>query len=300
MVRGGFVNFWRNGFLSFASIIILTLSLLVIGSLVFFSALTRTYLDEIKNKVDVNVYFSLNAAETDILSLKKSLEALTEVAAVEYVSREQALIDFKEKHKDDTLTLQGLEEIGTNPFPALLNVKAKEPSQYGSVAKFLESKNALSKDGTAIVETVNYNKNKMIIDRLSRIISVVEQIGLGLTIILIIAAVIISFNTIRITIYTARDEIAVMKLVGASNTHIRGPFVVSGMMAGFVAAVTTLVILYPLTYYGGDVTKNFSTEFTLLSYYISHFTQIFIIIVGSGLILGAVSSYLAVRRYLNV
>lgn len=300
MIRSGFVNFWRNGFLSFSSIVVLTLSLLVIASLMFFSALSDRYMTDIKNKVDVNVYFALSAKEADILTLKKTIESLPEVASVTYISREQALAEFNRRHEDNTRILQGLQEIGTNPLPAALNIRAKEPSQYESVARFFEGKNALSKDGTAFIESVNYNKNKVIIDRLGTIISVVEQVGFAISIILALVAIIISFNTIRITIYHARDEIKVMKLVGASNMFIRGPFVVSGMMAGFIAAVLTLIVLYPIAYYTSQVTAVFSSDVTLLSYYISNFVQVVVVVAGSGVILGAVSSYLAVRRYLNV
>jgi len=300
MIRSGFVNFWRNGFLSFSSIVVLTLSLLVIASLMFFSALSDRYMTDIKNKVDVNVYFALSAQESDILALQKTIESLPEVASVTYISREQALAEFRRRHEDNTRILQGLQEIGTNPLPAALNIRAKEPSQYESVARFFEGKNALSKDGATFIESVNYNKNKVIIDRLGAIISVVEQIGFALSFILAAVAIIISFNTIRITIYHARDEIKVMKLVGASNTFIRGPFVVSGMMAGFAAAVLTLILLYPVAYYTSQITAVFSSDLTLLSYYISNFVQVVAVVVLAGLLLGAIPSYLAVRRYLNV
>ncbi len=300
IIRSGFVNFWRNGFLSFSSIVVLTLSLLVIASLMFFSALSNRYLDDIKNKVDVNVYFALSAKEADILALKKTIESLPEVASVAYISREQALADFNRRHEDNTRILQGLAEIGENPLPAALNIRAKEPSQYESVARFFEGKNALSKDGAIFIESVTYNKNKVIIDRLGTIIRVVEQVGYGISLILAAVAVIISFNTIRITIYHARDEIKVMKLVGASNTFIRGPFVVSGMMAGFFAGVVTLIVLYPVSYYTSQVMSVFSNDITMLSYYISNFIQVVAVILGFGIILGAISSYLAVRRYLNV
>lgn len=300
MIRSGFVNFWRNGFLSFSSIVVLTLSLLVISSLMFFTALSDRYMTDIKNKVDVNVYFALSAKESDILALQKTIESLPEVASVTYISREQALAEFNRRHEDNTRILQGLQEIGSNPLPAALNIRAKEPSQYESVARFFEGKNALSKDGATFIESVNYNKNKVIIDRLGAIISVVEQIGFALSFILAAVAIIISFNTIRITIYHARDEIKVMKLVGASNTFIRGPFVVSGMMAGFIAAVLTLILLYPVAYYASEVTAVFSSDLTLLSYYISNFVQVVAVVVIAGLLLGAIPSYLAVRRYLNV
>jgi cell division transport system permease protein len=310
IIRSGFVNFWRNGFLSFSAVVIITLSLTVFGALIFGSAFGRALLKEVKNKVDINVYFVLDSNETDILSLKKTIESLPEVDKVEYVSREKVLADFKEKWKDNTLILQGLEEVGNNPFPAVINIKAKEPSQYAGIANFLDSKNSFSKDGVSIVEKVNYNQNKLIIDRLARIIPAVEKAGSILALIFVIVAIIITFNTIRLIIFTAKDEISVMKLVGASNIYIRGPFVVSGVMYGLFSGVLTSVLLGAFAYYSDSIIMKFAgiqgaQDFSLLinifsSYFISNFPQIFTIVMGSGIVLGAVSSYLAVKRYLRV
>lgn len=310
ITRTGFVNFWRNGFLSFSAVIVLTLSLGVFGALIFGSAFGRALIKEVKNKVDINVYFVLDAEEPDILALRKTIENLPEVEKVEYVSRDLALTEFKDKWKDNSLILQGLDEIGDNPFPAVLNIKAKEPSQYAGIATFLDSKNSLSKDGSNIVEKVNYNQNKLIIDRLGRIIPAVEKVGSIIAILLVIVAVIITFNTIRLIIFTSKDEISVMKLVGASNMYIRGPFVVSGIMYGIFSGILTLILLAAFAYYSDAIIMKFSgvqgaKDFSLLvnvfsSYFIQNFGQIFAIIMGSGIILGAISSYLAVKRYLRV
>lgn len=310
IIRSGFVNFWRNGFLSFASVIVITLSLTAFGMLIFGSAFGRALIEEVKSKVDINVYFTLNADEANILDIKKTIEKLPEVDKVEYTSRVEALNMFKNKWKDNTLILQGLEEIGDNPFPAVLNIKAKEPSQYAGIASYLEDKDSLSKNGTSIIDKVNYNQNKLVIDRLGRIIPAVEKTGSILAIILIIVAAIITFNTVRLVIYTAKDEISVMKLVGASNQYIRGPFVMSGVMYGIVSGILTLIILAVFAFYtdaaiikfaGLRGTDDFGLIINVFSkYFLQNFGQIFAIIMGSGIVLGAVSSYLAVRRYLKV
>ncbi len=310
IVRSGFINFWRNGFLSFSAIVVITLSLVVFGALIFGSAFGRALITEVKNKVDINVYFVLDAEETDVLSLKKTIENLPEVDKVEYISRAQALSDFKSKWKDNTLILQGLDEIGDNPFPAVLNIKAKEPSQYAGIAHFLDSKNSSNKDGISILEKVNYNQNKLIIERLGRIIPAIEKVGSIIAILLIVVAMIITLNTIRLIIFTAKDEISVMKLVGASNFYIRGPFVVSGIMYGLFSSALTLVILGAFAYYsdllilklaGVQGAKDFELLVNIFSsYFIGNFAQIFSLIVGSGVILGAISSYIAVKRYLRI
>jgi cell division transport system permease protein len=309
IVRTGFINFWRNGFLSFSAVIVLTLSLTVFGALIFGSAFGRALIKEVKDKVDINVYFTLDSQESEIFALRKTIQALPEVDKVEYVSRDQALADFKDKWKDNALIMQGLDEIGSNPFPAVLNIKAKEPSQYAGIASFLDSKNSISK-GTSIVEKVNYNQNKLVIDRLGRIIPAAERAGSLVAVLFIIIAIIIVFNTIRLIIFTAKDEISVMKLVGASNLYIRGPFVTSGIMYGIVSSLLTLVILGVFAFYSDALIVKFSgvqgvNDFSLLanvfsSYFMQNLGQIFAIIMGSGIVMGGISSYLAVKRYLRV
>ena len=207
IARTGFINFWRNGFLSFAAIVVITLSLCSFGGLIFASAFARSMLAEVKDKVDINVYFTLNAQESDILALQKDINVLPQVASTSYISSDQALTDFKTRWQDNTLIMQGLDEIGSNPFPASLNVKAKDPGQYGSIASFLQNKNPADSNGTPIIEKVNYQENKLIIDRLSSIIPTVEKAGSVLAIIFVIVAIIVVWNTIRLIIYSARDEI---------------------------------------------------------------------------------------------
>lgn len=297
IVKSGFVSFWRNGFVSLSSVLIMTLTLFVLGSLMFASALLNSSLSEIKSKVDVNVYFVPTAGEEDILALKNKVEALPEVAQVEYVSRDQALENFKSEHQNDEITLQALDELGENPLGAILNIRAKETSQYEGIAKFLDTE---AGEGGQFIDKVNYYQNKTAIDSLTRIIDGSRTIGVAIAIVLIIISILITLNTIRLAIYIAREEISVMRLVGASNRYIRGPFVISGVMYGVVSALATLVVFYPVTYWVSSITETFFSGFSLFDYYVSNFASISGIILGVGIILGAISSYLAVRRYLRV
>lgn len=300
VIKAGFINFWRNGFISFASVLVMTITLFVIGSIIFMGVLFGHTLEQIKDKVDINVYFVTTADPQVIMGIKKNLEALPEVAKITYTSREEVLANFNSDHMNDEQTLQALEEVGDNPFGASLNIKAKEPSQYETIASYLKNKDVLTKDGVSIVDDVSYYKNKVAIDRFTKIIDGARKVGLGLIAVLVIFSIIVTFNTIRLAIYVSREEISVMKLVGASNRYIRGPFVVSGIMYGFVSAMFTLIIFYPITFYSTKATENFFMGLNLFDYYIKNFGQIFIIIAGSGILIGAVSSYLAVRRYLRM
>lgn len=288
----------------------ITLSLCAVGAIIFSGAFGKALIADVEDKVDINVYFSLSANENDILALQKEVKALPEVKETTYLSRDKALEVFKKKWEDNTLIMQGLEEIGENPFPASLNIKAKNPGQYGSISTFLQNKNPTDSSGTPIISKINYQENKLIIDRLSRIIPAIRKSGSVVAIILILIAIIAVWNTIRLITFTARDEIAVMKLVGASNIYVRGPLVISGVMYGVIGAIITLLIMAGFAYWsdmailkfaGVEVASDFSLVVNVFStYFTQNFTEIFAVIVGFGILLGGLSSYVAARRYLKV
>ncbi len=298
IIRSGFFNFSRNAFVSLSSILVMIITLSVIGSLLFVSTTLHSWLEDIRNKVDVSVSFVTTANEDDILSLQKTLEGLPEVSSVTYTSREQVLEDFKTHHENDHSTLQALEEVATNPFGASLNVKAKDPSQYQGIAEFLQNKPVLSKDGSSIIDNIDYFRNKESIDKLSRIIAAAEKLGSVFTLVLVGISILITLNTIRLAIYISREEIAVMRLVGASAMYVRGPFVVVGMIYGAVSGILTLMLFYPVTYWVAKYSSIIGIN--LFDYYTHNFAQIFGIIMLSGIAIGAISSFLAVRKYLKI
>ncbi|MBI2086664.1 MAG: ABC transporter permease [Candidatus Zambryskibacteria bacterium] len=300
VIRAGLFNFWRNSTVSFASVLVMMITLVVIGLISFAGAILSTSLAELSNKIDINVTFVPTALEEEILRIKQDLESLPEVLLVTYVSRDEALVAFKERHQNDQSILAALEELGENPLGAVLNVKARDPSQYGSVAEFLEEGSALSASGVTVIDRVNYFQNKQAIDRLSSIISVADRLGFVLTVLLAAISMLIAFNTIRLTIYIAKDEIAVMRLVGASTSYIQGPFVVVGIIYGLVATLITLIIFFPITYFLARVTESFFVGFNIFSYYLRNFFEIAFIILVSGVLIGALSSVLAIRKYLKV
>jgi cell division transport system permease protein len=300
-LKSGFVSFWRNGSVSLASVLVMIVTLLVISSIIFIGAMLGSTLKTIESKVDINVYITRNASDTDISSLQKSVKNLPEVATVTLTSREESLVQFRQRHQDDELTLQALDEIGTNPLGASLNIRAKDPSQYETIVKFLDSqKTGVDGGGAGIIERVNYSNNKAAIDALNRIMTSSRKLGTIVVTFFALVSILITFNTIRLAIYIFREEIAVMRLVGASEMYIRGPFVTVGLMYGAVAGIITLILLYPMTYYVGPLTFNLGTGLNVFNYYVGNFGQMFLVVVGTGLILGAVSSYLAVKKYLKV
>lgn len=299
VTRYGIAGFVRNGFISLAAILIMTITLFVIAGLMMSGAALNSTLTQLTEKVDVTVYFTPSASLDQIQTIQNSLTALPEVAAVKYVSREDALAEFRERHKSDQLTLQALDELGENPLGASLEISAKQTSQYESIAKYLQDQAASQTGSSTFIDKVNFFQNKTAIDKLTNIIQTSQRLGIAITIILAISSVMIAFNTIRLAIYTARDEIGVMNLVGAGHWYVRGPFMVAGVLYGVVSAIIVLILLYPLTVWLGPGSERFLGSFNVFDYYTSAFPVIFLVILGAGVAIGALSSFLAVRRYLR-
>jgi len=298
IVKAGFINFKRNGLISWAAVLITTITLSVITIIILLQAVLYSSLDQIKDKVDVTIYFNVGVAENRIMSLKESIEKLPEVAQVSYTSSEDALKLFRERHSKDYPTIQALDEIGENPLGAYFNVKAKDISQYESIANFLKSDNALVLGSDSIIDKVNYHENKLVIDRLNAIIAGAQKLGFLIALLFIAISMIITFNTIRLTIFIFKEEIGVMRLVGASKTRVRGPFMIQGAIYGAIATGVTMLIFWPTTAWLGRNMTGF-LGVNMYDYYLSNFFEIFAIILLFGVLLGIISSFLAIRKYLN-
>jgi len=279
----------------------MALALFVIGILVFLGAMLDTSLTQLRDKVDINVYFLVSAPEEEILALQSKIENLPEVDFVKYVSREEALNEFKLRHENDQLIIQALEELDDNPLGATLNIKAKETSQYEGIAKFLEGDQALSVDNNLeIIDRINYYQNKSAIDKLNKIVDSTQTLSFAVALVMVIISIAMTFNTVRLAVFTSREEIGVMKLVGASNKYARGPFIVQGALSGVLSAFLALILFYPLTFWLGPSTETFFGGISVFDYYLNNFGQIFLIMLISGIFLGGGSSYLSVRKYLKI
>lgn len=300
ITRSGISEFLRSGVVTASTVLVMTITLFTFGLLIFMHAAFVGTLETIQEKVDVNVYFTVDASDEAMADFQKQVSSLPEVDSVAFVSRDAALAEFKDRHKDDQLILQAIDEIGGNPLGASLSVRAKDTSQYETIVKSIESNTVLKEGEKSIVERVNYTQNKSAIDRLTTIIRATERTGLLVALFLALASILIVFNTIRLGIYTAKDEIAVMRLVGASTFYARGPFIIQGMLYGLTAGFITLLLLLPLAWYLGPISESFFGTFNMYTYYTEHFGRFVIGVVVAGFFLGAVSSYLAVRRYLSV
>jgi len=295
VIKSGFINFWRNGWVSLATVLVMVVTLFIVGSLIFLNVLLTSTLALLEEKVDISVYFKTDAQTAQIIALKQNLSKLEEIKDIEYITREEALQKFQERHKNNSLINQSLIELDDNPLGANFNIRAKNPDQYASISRFLESEIFSN-----IIDKVNYRQNALVITRLSDILNSSKKVGFSITIFMTIIALLVAFNTIRLAIYTNREEILVMRLVGASNNYIRGPFIVEGALYGIFSAILAIIILYFSSFWLGPKAQSFFGPPNIFSYFLANFFEIFGILLLIGAALGSFSSFIAVRRYLKI
>ena len=295
IIKSGITNFYRNGWLSTATVLIMTITLLSLTSIFLLNVVLTSVLGILEEKVDISVYFDLNAKEQDILTLKSKLETLEEVKNVEYVSASEALEIFKKRHSDDEILLKSVQELNDNPLEASFNVLAKDASNYETVASFRNQNQFES-----IISKINYAENKFVIERLGNIISVLRQSGLATSLVLALIAFLVAFNTVRLAIYSSREEITIMKLVGASNWFVRGPFIVEGVLHGLVSSAFAFMIIVPGVAALGPKLFNFLPDINLVNYLGDNFWQLLFFQTLGGIVLGVFSSWFAIRKYLKV
>lgn len=281
--------------MSFGTIGVMTLALLLFSGLFLLQFMTSQIVGELESKVDISAYFKIESSEDDILSVKSELENLEEVEFVEYTSRDAALNEFKERHGDNQLIQESLAQLEDNPLQASLNIKAEDSSQYASIAGFLDRSSFRES-----IEKVSFAENELVIARINQISDGISTWGLLGTLALIAIAVAVTFNTIRLTIYNQKQEIEIMRLVGASNWHIKGPFMAEGAFYGFFAALAALAISYPAVLLTSDKISSFAPTINLLAYFSANWWQVLIMLFAGGIILGVVSSAIAIRRHLEI
>lgn len=293
--KEGRQNFRRNGWLSFATVSILTLSLFIVSLSALLGTTTHFILQNMREKVSINVSFNPDVTEAQILEIKDELAKYKkEIVSVEYVSREQALTDFLAESGDDPVIKQAIDEIGENPLLASLVIKAVQPEDYELIVNQIQSSNFQSS-----ISRINYAKNKKIFDRLETISRMTERGGIILGSMFIFIAILITFNTIRITIYSHRQEFEIMRLVGASNTYVRMPFVFEGILYGLTAALATVLFLFVVAYYISPITQGAVPQGNFMGLYLSYFWGVLGGLILLGTSLGVLSSAIAIRRYLK-
>ena len=291
----GWREIYRNAGISVGTIFIVFVSLFLIGVVFLSYGMNKNLISTLENKIDVSVYFSSKAEEKDIFAVKEKLESLPDVKNVEYISKEKALENFKETHKENNLFLDSLNEIGENPLPSSLNIQANASSSYANLNKFLEG-GAFEE----VIEKINYKQNQAIIDRLFSISDTIKNFGITASIVIGLIATVVVFNTIRLAIYSKREEIETMKLIGATNWFVRGPFMVQGLFLGATAGILSFSFFFFLNSVLSPSSLGIFAELGFLNFFAQNIFLFFAIQVGGGVAISIFSSFVASQRYLKI
>lgn len=295
IIKAGWKNFSKNIALSLATILVMTMVISLTTLLFLLKPASEILISEFQDKVDISIYFKKDILSEEIAGVRAEISKISEVKNVEYVSKEQALEKFVARHKDDPVLMESLTEVGENPFLASLNIKAWQASQYEQVTNFLETgpfKN--------LIDKVDYYQRKPIIEKVFSLTAGINKAGIFFTLVLGVIAILVAFNTIRIAIYNSSQEISIMRLVGASNWFIRGPFLIQGILVGLIAALVTLFITFGICYGFDSKIKVIAPQVSIFSLFLSNFWTLILIQLVTGVGLGVASSLIAVRKYLKI
>lgn len=296
LIRSGFTNFFRNIWLSLAATSVMTITLFIISTIFVLYTLTTLSIENVKERVGITAYFNDQTSEREILNIKAEIELMPNVQKVDYIPKTVAREQFMEIHQNDPLLLETLSEFSDsdNPLPNTFAIQARELQDYGQISQTLQSDRY-----APYFERIR--DNSRVIDRLFSITTTIKNLGVVLTIVFVIVTIMVMFNTIRLTIYNRRQEVEIMRLVGATNSYIRMPFIIEGMLYGVIATIITTAVMFAALYYmSSNIQQLLSLDNLEQNLTNSLMIQIIIINITLGLGLGVIASAIAMRRYLRI
>ncbi len=296
IIKNGILNLKRNLWLAGASTLIMTVTLIILSVLSLLFIITNYSIESIQQRVDISAYFKTGTTEPQILVVRDDLRSNPKVKTVTYISSEQAFRDFKEKHKNDKLIMESIDELSENPLPATLQIKADNLDDYSAIAENLSSDKYKDK-----IEKVNFEDNRVIINRLNTLLKFIITFGLILMTVFCLIAILVIFNTIALTIYNRREEVEIMRLVGATNWYIRGPFIVEALMYSVIAAIITSILLTPI-YFNilPKIGMYLAPGNQIFNGNIINFLLVILLQLIIAFTLSTISSLWAMRKYLKI
>jgi cell division transport system permease protein len=270
---------------------------MVITGLYFFQGMSGYLTQEIQNKIDITAYFKEETQEEDILNVKEQIiKTSPNIKSIDYVSREDALEVFNEKHQENAVLIRALQEVGDNPFLPSLNITTNgDPLQYEQVANVLQTS-----DFSNLIDKVDFSQKKDTIKKIYSITSKINQFGILLSLIMALVAILVVFNTIKLAIDNSKEEISTMKIVGASDWFVRGPFIICGAIYGFIAFAMCFVISGLAAYIFSSYLGVIMPGFSLIKYFLTNAWIFVLIQLGFGVGVGVISSFIVVKKYLDI
>jgi cell division transport system permease protein len=270
-------------------------TLFVISSFIIFNIIINYTTESLENKIDISVYFFDKATDEQLLIIKNQIAKRDDVADVKYISKVEALEIWNSRQMDERI--KNLVTADNNPLPRSLEIKATDPDHLDSIATYLTKDEY--KD---LIRKVDYQENKDIIQKLKSVIEFSRKLGIALSTVFILISILVILNTIRLTIVTRKDELEIMRLVGANNNFIKIPFFIEAILYGIFGSVLSMIILVIgfnlitpyITHYLGDLSIDFNNFLT------SNLIIIILLQLVISISLSVVCSWISIRKYLKI
>jgi cell division transport system permease protein len=299
IIHAGLVNFMRNFSLAIAAIVVMVITLTIILASIITNATFTNTIAQITSKIDISVYLKDSTTPTQTSQLVSEIRALPNVQSVVYLTKEQVLQQYLQQNSDDS-TLQAAISQTANPLPATIQIKPRDLNKIEDIRTFLTQTNiaALQSDQPSYS-----GDRKEAIDKITHATDILREVGFGAVILFTLISALIIFNTIQMAIFNRRDEIQIMRLLGASTHYIRGPFVVESIVYGVLSAVISILIINGAFQASSSALQASSLGLLDIGYasqyFDNHFLRFLTLQLGIGIVIGAASSIIATRRYLK-
>ncbi len=297
-------NILHNKWLVASVVGVIAVALFVINIQVANIVANDLLLKDIQSKINVSVHLKEGVQKDKIIELKKEIEGIEGVKKVVHISKEETLDKFKKSYSGNEVMEEALTILEDNPFEEILNIQAVNSDDYKQIVKKIKTS-----DYAKYINNVSYENHKEVIDGMSKEIKSSQKTAFVFGVTLSVVAIMVTFNTIMITIYTHRKEIEIMKLVGASNFYTAMPFVWEGIFYGLVGAILAIISSYFYLYFitsgdSGDTILFLSNVKFIKQFLGDYFVQNIFLAIGFqlllGVLLGVISSMVAIKKYLKV
>ena len=300
IIKYGVNSFVRNAWLSVAATAVMTITLVII----FGSVMARTVLvdtiDEIKDKVDISIYVKKDITDSDLQKIEKSIENLSSVKKVSYTSSEKARDNFASKNSSDENVREALIEA-ENEFFGILHVKLEDIGDTSELKNLVDNDKTIQDNLSPDQAPTYASERKVSIDNIANTVQFAEKVGLAAGLIFTIIASLIIFNTIRMAIFNRREEIHMMKLIGANKSFIRGPFIVEAVVCGVLAAIFASAIGYAIIYFAKQKLEAYGITVEPLINILQQYAILVVLsLMSVGSVIGVMSSITATRKYLKI
>ncbi len=299
IIRTGMVNFVRGLWLAIAAMAIMIITLTIILFSVIVNATFGNTVAQITDKINISLYLKDDVTPAQTKDLVRKLEAQPSVASVTYLTKEQARQEYMKQNAGNEALLQAISETN-NPLPATVQIKPVDLNQINQIRSFVEQPDIAKLQSDPASDS---GDRRAAIDKITHATNIMRRAGVVAVLVFAFISVLIIFNTIQMAIFNRRDEIQIMRLLGASTTYIRGPFVVESIIYGILSAIASVLIINAIFVTASSSLQ--ATSFGLLDitysqkFFESHYWLLLAVQLGLGILIGAASSIIATRRYLK-